>query len=79
VLPFLVRGRVAAVDIVAATAWAAGLATATQALSGGIGVSDPGTVIHGAILAGALAVVARAAAAPTGGPSRGEDPGRSLP
>jgi hypothetical protein len=79
VLPFLVRGRVAAVDIVAATAWAAGLATATQALSGGIGVSDPGTVIPGAILAGALAVVARAAAAPTGGPSRGEDPGRSLP
>ena len=77
-LPLLVRGRVAAVDMVAATAWAAGLATATQALSGGVGVPDPGTVIPGAILAGVLAVIARAATTPPSGPSRGEDVERSL-
>jgi len=79
VLPLLVRGRVAAVDMVAATAWAAGLASATQALSGVIGASDPGSVIPGAILAGVLAVLARAAATPQSGPSRGEDAERSLP
>lgn len=78
ILPLLVRGRVAAVDMVAATAWAGGLATATQGLSGGIGVSDPASVIPGAILAGGLAVIARAAATGPAAPSRGEDAGRSL-
>ncbi|WP_372790427.1 serine/threonine-protein kinase [Paraconexibacter sp.] len=80
-LPHLVRGRVAAVDMVAATAWAAGLATATQALGGvltgwgeGPGAPEARGIVAGAALAGVLAVGVRA----TSGPSRSGDETRSL-
>ncbi len=56
VLPYLVRGRLLVVDIVLATAWAAGLAAATQAAIGG----TPRGLIVGAIVAGAVAVIPRA-------------------
>jgi hypothetical protein len=56
VLPYLVRGRLLVADIVLATAWAAGLAAATQAAIGGA----PRGLIVGAIAAAALAVITRA-------------------
>jgi hypothetical protein len=52
ILPILVRGRVLIVDLVAATAWAAGLAAATQAALG----ATPRGLIAGAVAAGALAL-----------------------
>jgi len=62
VLPLLVRGRSAAVDAVGATAWAAGLAAATQAIAGALswpgGAPHPRGVVAGAIAAGLVAVVA---------------------
>ncbi len=81
VLPHLVRGRAAAVDMVAATAWAAGLASGTQALGGLLtgwgdrpGAAEPRGLVAGAVLAGVLAVAVRAAS----GPSRSGDESRSL-
>jgi len=64
VLPFVVRGRVFAVDLVGATVWAAALGSATQAIA-------PGTrgLVAGAVAAGGLSVAARA--------SRGEARRRS--
>jgi hypothetical protein len=59
VLPLLVRSRAAAVDMVAATAWAVGLGVATGALAEAAGVPDPRRLVAGALLAGAVAVVAR--------------------
>lgn len=63
-LPVLVRGRAAAVDIVAATAWAAGLAAATQAIAGALawdgGAPSARGATAGAILAAAVAVGANA-------------------
>jgi len=56
VLPLLVRGRLLVVDAVAATAWAAGLAAASQAA---IGAAPRGLVV-GAVAAAALALVPRA-------------------
>jgi hypothetical protein len=55
VLPLLVRGRVFAVDLVAATAWAAALRSATQAVAPGMR-----GLVAGAVAAGGLAVAARA-------------------
>ena len=63
-LPFLVRGRVFALDLVAATAWAAALGSATQAVAPGMR-----GLVAGAVAAGGLAVAARA--------SRGEAHSRS--
>jgi hypothetical protein len=63
-LPVLVRGRVFAIDLVAATAWAAGLGSATQAVAPGMR-----GLVAGAVAAGGLAVAARA--------SRGEAHSRS--
>jgi hypothetical protein len=60
VLPWLVRGRRAAPDAVAATAWAAGLGAAVQAAAAPASVR--GAVV-GAILAGVAVLVARAAGA----------------
>jgi hypothetical protein len=61
VLPWLVRGRSLASDVVSATAWAAGTAAATVALGGWLGdrVADgtPRGAVAGAVLAGAVAVV----------------------
>ena len=63
VLPWVVRGRSAAVDAVAATMWAAGFAAATasvlQAVDPSAGLAARGLVV-GAILAAAGAVGARA-------------------
>jgi hypothetical protein len=55
VLPIIVRGRVFAIDLVAATAWAAALGSATQAVAPGMR-----GLVAGAVAAGGLAVAARA-------------------
>jgi eukaryotic-like serine/threonine-protein kinase len=64
VLPILVRGRLFAVDLVGATAWAAALGSATQAVAPGMR-----GLVAGAVVAGGVAVAARA--------SRGETHSRS--
>jgi eukaryotic-like serine/threonine-protein kinase len=63
-LPFVVRGRLFALDLVGATAWAAALGSATQAVAPGMR-----GLVAGAVAAGGLAVAARA--------SRGEARRRS--
>ncbi len=63
VLPLLVRGRQASVDIVAATAWAASLAAGTAwvlHLVDPAGVIRPQGIVVGAVLGGLVAVGARA-------------------
>jgi hypothetical protein len=55
VMPFLVRGRVFAVDLVGATVWAAALGSATQAVA-----PDMRGLVAGAVAAGGLAIAARA-------------------
>jgi len=63
-LPYLVRGRVFALDLVGATVWAAALGSATQAVA-----PEMRGLVAGAVAAGGLAVAARA--------SRGEARSRS--
>ncbi len=68
VLPWIVRGRSAAFDVVAATMWCAALATGAQALDSGLSAhvlhpSPRGTAL-GAILGGVLVVAARALRGP---------------
>ncbi len=61
ILPFLVRGRAASLDLVAATIWAVALATATTAVAGALAWTPvPHGLIASAILGGAAAVGARA-------------------
>ncbi|MEA2248005.1 MAG: eukaryotic-like serine/threonine-protein kinase, partial [Solirubrobacteraceae bacterium] len=55
VLPVVVRGRLFAPDLVGATAWAAGLGSATQAVAPGMR-----GLVAGAVAAGGVAVAARA-------------------
>jgi hypothetical protein len=68
VLPFVVRGRAAAVDLVMATAWAAGLAAGTQTVASTLSWPDGPPAVQGvvgsAVLAGAVAVAARASRPP---------------
>jgi hypothetical protein len=76
VLPWVVRGRRAALDIVAATAWAAALLSAERLIDGGTGrhlayVSPRGALL-GAVLCGALAVCARALRGPVSARFRAE-------
>jgi hypothetical protein len=62
-LPLVVRGRAFALDLVGATAWAAGVASATQAVAeatGGGGTAGVRGLVAGAVAAGAVAVGARA-------------------
>ncbi len=59
-LPVLVRGRSAALDIVAVTGWAAALAAGTQALSEALVLDAPRGLVAGALGGGVIAVVARA-------------------
>jgi hypothetical protein len=59
-LPLLVRGRSAALDIVAVTGWAAALAAATQALSEALVLDPPRGLVLGALAGGVVAVAARA-------------------
>lgn len=61
VLPMLVRGRSPALDAVAATAWAAGLAAATQAIAEAAGAGPPRGLVAGAVVSALVAVGARAA------------------
>ena len=63
-LPYVVRGRVFALDLVGATIWAAALGSATQAVA-----PEMRGLVAGAVAAGGLAVAARA--------SRGEARSRS--
>ena len=59
-LPVLVRGRSAALDIVAVSGWAAALAAATQALSEALVLDPPRGLVAGALLGAVVAVGARA-------------------
>jgi eukaryotic-like serine/threonine-protein kinase len=57
VLPWLVRGRALALDVVGAAAWAAALASGTAALAGWAGLAEPRGLAVGAVVAGVVAVV----------------------
>ena len=67
-LPLLVRGRNAALDVVAAVAWAAALAAAAPALDAGLAGQSahatPRGAVVGAVLGAALAVASRALRGP---------------
>ncbi|WP_354699757.1 serine-threonine kinase [Paraconexibacter sp. AEG42_29] len=64
VLPFVVRGRSAPVDIVLGAAWAAGLAAGTQAVAGALPWAGGPPAVHGVVVAAILAwVIAVIAAA----------------
>jgi hypothetical protein len=67
-LPLLVRGRNAALDVVAVTVWSAALAAAVPvldaAVQGHAAQADPRGALVGAVLGGALAVAARALRGP---------------
>ena len=56
VLPWLVRGYSLSVDVVAATAWAAGLAAATASLAEALSRPEPSWLVAGAVVAGAVAL-----------------------
>jgi serine/threonine protein kinase len=74
VLPWIVRGRSAALDVVAATTWSAAIVSATPMLAAGLstggavglvgGHLHPRGAVLGAVLGGALAVAARALRGP---------------
>ncbi len=67
-LPLFVRGRSAALDVLAAAVWSAALATAAPMLDASVNghavQSDPRGAIVGAVLGGAVAVAARALRGP---------------
>jgi eukaryotic-like serine/threonine-protein kinase len=63
ILPWLVRGRSLALDVVLAAAWAGALGSATAAVAQGIGAPEPRGLAVGAVLAGVLAVVLSRASA----------------
>jgi serine/threonine protein kinase len=60
-LPLLVRGRSAALDLVATAGWAAALAAATGAVGEALMLDPPRGAVLGALAGGALAVGVRAA------------------
>jgi eukaryotic-like serine/threonine-protein kinase len=60
VLPLAVRGRNLAIDVVAATVWAAGLAAATGAIAEALAYAEPDGTVPAAVLAGAIAVLGAA-------------------
>jgi eukaryotic-like serine/threonine-protein kinase len=68
VLPWIVRGRSAAVDLLAVTIWSAALAAAAPALDAGLGAHashpSPRGAVLGAILGAVLAMVTRALRGP---------------
>jgi hypothetical protein len=68
VLPWILRGRSAALDVIAATAWSAALAAAAPLLDSGLSTHalhpQPRGIVLGAILGGAIAVAARALRGP---------------
>ncbi len=56
VLPWVVRGRWLAADVVGASCWAAALGAGTAAAAQGIGVAEPPGLALASVLAGVLAV-----------------------
>ena len=56
VLPWIVRNRHLALDVVAATTWTAGLAAGTASLAAWMGLPDPRGLVAGAIAAGLAAL-----------------------
>jgi hypothetical protein len=68
VLPWILRGRSAALDVIAATTWSAALAAAAPVLDSGLSAHtahpEPRGVVLGAVLGGAIAVAARALRGP---------------
>jgi len=64
VLPWLVRGRSLSVDIVTATAWAAGTAAATAALAQRLELPPPHGLVAGAVAAAVAALALRRAEPP---------------
>jgi eukaryotic-like serine/threonine-protein kinase len=68
VLPWIVRGRSAALDLVAATTWSAALAAAAPMLDSGLSAHGahptPRGAVLGALLGGAIAMAARALRGP---------------
>jgi serine/threonine protein kinase len=76
ILPWVVRGRSAAIDLVAATVWAAALASAEPLLDNGLPLHgaepSPRGAILGAVLCGAFAVCARALRGPVSARFRAE-------
>jgi hypothetical protein len=56
VLPWAVRGRHLGVDVVGASAWAAGLGSATAAVAEWAGATEPRGLTAGAVAAGVLAL-----------------------
>ncbi len=60
-LPLLVRGRRAALDVVGASAWGGALGSACQVAGESVALPDPRGAAFGAALGAALAVAARAA------------------
>jgi hypothetical protein len=67
VLPWLVRGRSAALDLAAAIVWSAAIAVAAPALDAGLSSAhaNPRGLVLGAVFAAALAIGARALRGPT--------------
>jgi hypothetical protein len=68
VLPWILRGRSATIDVVAAASWSAALAAAAPMLDSGLSAHathpSPHGLILGAVLGGAVAVAARALRGP---------------
>ncbi|HVL30768.1 MAG TPA: hypothetical protein VM299_00920, partial [Solirubrobacteraceae bacterium] len=60
VLPLLVRGRSAPLDVIGAAGWAAALAAASQALAEALALGVPRGLAPGAVAAALVAVGARA-------------------
>jgi len=58
VLPWLVRGRALALDVIGAAIWAAALAAGTATVADSAGLAEPRGLAAGALLAGALAFLA---------------------
>jgi eukaryotic-like serine/threonine-protein kinase len=58
VLPWIVRGRFLTIDLVAAATWSAALASATATLATWLKAPEPAGLVAGAVLAGAIAVIA---------------------
>jgi hypothetical protein len=57
-MPWLVAGRALAVDVVGAMIWAAALAATTATVADAVGLAEPRGLAVGAVVAGALAILA---------------------
>jgi hypothetical protein len=68
VLPWILRGHRAALDVIAATTWSAGLAAAAPLLDSGLSAHalhpGPRGLVLGAILGGAISLAARSLRGP---------------